>query len=422
MNKYQWDITEKTLSNGMHVILVHKPDFNRSLFMLSTQAGGYDIKQQVGSAIETHPSGCAHFLEHQMFRLNGVDVTDEFAIMGAQTNAFTSFSKTAYFFQTTSDIGRPLDLLMDFVQHLDIDYESVEKEKGIILSEYDMYQQSPVHRLLHDCWESMYLAHPIKTDILGTRLDISQMSVEQLQRFYDLNYDPARLTLVGITGKDTEQIMEQIVQHQENVPSQHPERVTTFFEEEVTPVIREQDSITMEVSTPYVVVGYKCAPIPDIRQSLKTDMAVQIRLDSLFSTMNPKYQEWMDQRIITPVMGAECDFTQEHGYIMVYAQTGKPEEFIHAVEQEIQAMAQEEISADAFEALHAGLIAQNIRISDQFENLAVELLEAHQKHYSLSEHFQMAEGLCAEDVNEICRGLDFSHETVSTILPKTSES
>ncbi|MBP3852994.1 MAG: insulinase family protein, partial [Erysipelotrichaceae bacterium] len=85
MNRYQMDITEKVLSNGMRVILVHKPDYNRSLFMLSTRAGGFDIKQRVKGEIVTHPSGCAHFLEHQMFRLNQVDVTDEFASMGAQT-------------------------------------------------------------------------------------------------------------------------------------------------------------------------------------------------------------------------------------------------------------------------------------------------------------------------------------------------
>ena len=91
MSRYKLNCTEKTLSNGMHVILVHKPDYNRSLFMLSTQAGGFDLKQRVAGNVKVHPSGCAHFLEHQMFRLNGQDVTDEFAAMGAQTNAFTSF-------------------------------------------------------------------------------------------------------------------------------------------------------------------------------------------------------------------------------------------------------------------------------------------------------------------------------------------
>lgn len=49
--------------------------------------------------------------------------------MQAQTNAFTSYTETAYYFQTTSDIEKPLALLLDFVENLDIDQQSVEKEK-----------------------------------------------------------------------------------------------------------------------------------------------------------------------------------------------------------------------------------------------------------------------------------------------------
>lgn len=420
MNRYQMDITEKVLSNGMRVILVHKPDYNRSLFMLSTQAGGFDIKQRVKGEIVTHPSGCAHFLEHQMFRLNQVDVTDEFASMGAQTNAFTSYTKTAYYFQTTSDVLRPLQLLMDFVQQLDIDYESVEKEKGIILSEYDMYQQSVEHRVLHDTFESMYLYHPLKTDILGSRLDISSMSVEQLQTFYDYNYDSSRLTLVGITGKEIDPIMEQIEQVQQKYPSKHPENVRTYFDEEVTKIVRENYLDKMDISTPYVCVGYKCFPVPDPDTCLKTDIAVQMRLDSLFSPMNEQYQQWMDQRILTPVMSAECDFTQDHGYMLFFAQTSKPEEFVQLVDSLVRQMREEEMKPEVFEALQKRLVAQNIRSLDHFENTAADLLDASQRGYSFRRPFELAESLHSMDILGICKSLMVDQRTVSTIQPKSS--
>ena len=72
--------------------------------------------------------------------------------MQAQTNAFTSYTETAYYFQTTSDIEKPLALLLDFVENLDIDQQSVEKEKESILSEYNMYEQNPEQRLLMNTW------------------------------------------------------------------------------------------------------------------------------------------------------------------------------------------------------------------------------------------------------------------------------
>lgn len=80
--------------------------------------------------------------------------------MQAQTNAFTSYTETAYYFQTTSDIEKPLALLLDFVENLDIDQQSVEKEKGIILSEYNMYEQNPEQRLLMNTWRALYHKHP----------------------------------------------------------------------------------------------------------------------------------------------------------------------------------------------------------------------------------------------------------------------
>ena len=66
---------------------------------------------------------------------------------------------------------------MDFVQNLDIDENSVEKEKGIILSEYNMYQQNPETRLMKLVWNTLYQTHPIRIDVLGNPEDITSMKV-----------------------------------------------------------------------------------------------------------------------------------------------------------------------------------------------------------------------------------------------------
>ena len=91
---------------------------------------------------------------------------------------------------------------MDFVQNLDIDAESVEKEKGIILSEYNMYQQSPESRLMKLVWNALYKKHPIRIDILGTPEDIRSMKVQDLKTFYHDKYDPQNMVLIGVTGTD----------------------------------------------------------------------------------------------------------------------------------------------------------------------------------------------------------------------------
>jgi len=113
----------KKLKNGALVILIQKPDYVQSLFMCGFGVGGFNIKERSENMVYENKGGCAHYLEHQMFRYQGEDVTDLFAKMQAQTNAFTSYSETAYYFYTTSEIEKPLQLLLDFVQNLDINAE-----------------------------------------------------------------------------------------------------------------------------------------------------------------------------------------------------------------------------------------------------------------------------------------------------------
>ncbi len=422
MKKYNMEIVEKDLKNGLHVILIQKPDYQKSLFMCSAPVGGLDLQQAYEGKVITHRSGCAHFLEHQMFRLDGKDVTDSFASLQSQTNAFTSYNETAYYFSTTADIYEPLDLLLDFVDTLDIDEVSIEKEKGIILSEYDMYQQSPEQRLLKLVWSALYESHPMKVDILGTREDIQDMTVQDLQRFYALNYDPSRLVLVGITGGDLGPILEHIEAHQDRVVSEIKEAPECIIKEESKEVVVQRNTDTMDISTPYVCVAYKMQGIQDTMECELTDLAVQVRLDSLMSPLNPDYQDWLDQRIISQTAGCECDFAKDHGYILFYAQTEKPEEFEKVVEGIVKRMCTEEMDEKTFHSIRSRMIASNIRGLDQFESLAIDLIHAYNSNYSYWQSIEWIQSLTSAQVDMIVQGLDFSYKAVSTIYPNISNS
>ena len=283
-----------------------------------------------------------------------------------------------------------------------------------------MYQQSPEHRILQNTWQAMYHTHPLQVDILGSREDIAGMSVEDLQRFYDLNYDSSRLTLVGVTGKDPEEIMEFIEKKQASISSLYPETVKTFFETEKQGVYKKESEDTMDISMPYVCVGYKCDKIENVYECIGTDVAIQMRLDSLFTPMNPDYQSWLENHIITPMLAAECDFTSDHGYILFFSQTEKPEEFVKLVESLVEKF-KEPMEKDTFEALHNRLVAQNIRALDNFENLAVDLIEAHQRDFDLMKSLELTKQLSLQDVTTICKKMDLSQKTVSTIYPKDSK-
>ena len=414
---YNLDLTKETLPNGLQVLLVHKPDYQRSLFLLGAKVGGFDIDQNVDGTLVHHKSGLAHYLEHQMFYLDGEDVSELFAGLQCLTNAYTSYTETAFYFSTTADVKQPLKLLFDFVENLDVTNKTIEKEKGIILSEYDMYQQSPEQRLFKETLISLYKNHPMKVDVLGSKKDIQNMRMEDLKYFYELNYDPSKLCLVGITGKDTDEIMEWIKDCQKDVESKCDKEISRVFKEEPMEVNRKEFVDTMDISQPFVCVGFKMKPCSNVIESIEKDFAVNMWLDSLMGPLNPKFQEWLDQRIFTQFVGAEADFTTDHSYVLFYAQTTNPDAFIELVKEQVK---KKTISNEDYQSLRAQAIANNLRGLNHFDGLANDLLRSHFENFDYMDSLNRIQKMSLDKVLSNLDDLDFSNVCVTKILPNDS--
>lgn len=414
---YNLDLTKETLPNGLQVLLVHKPDYQRSLFLLGAKVGGFDIDQNVDGTLVHHKSGLAHYLEHQMFYLDGEDVSELFAGLQCLTNAYTSYTETAFYFSTTADVKQPLKLLFDFVENLDVTNKTIEKEKGIILSEYDMYQQSPEQRLFKETLISLYKKHPMKVDVLGSKEDIQNMRMEDLKYFYELNYDPSKLCLVGITGKDTDEIMEWIKDCQKDVESKCDKEISRVFKEEPMEVNRKEFVDTMDISQPFVCVGFKMKPCSNVMESIEKDFAVNMWLDSLMGPLNPKFQEWLDQRIFTQFVGAEADFTTDHSYVLFYAQTINPDAFIELVKEQVK---KKTILNEDYQSLRAQAIANNLRGLNHFDGLANDLLRSHFENFDYMDSLNRIQKMSLDKVLSNLGDLDFSNVCVTKILPNDS--
>lgn len=414
---YNLDLTKETLPNGLQVLLVHKPDYQRSLFLLGAKVGGFDIDQNVDGTLVHHKSGLAHYLEHQMFYLDGEDVSELFAGLQCLTNAYTSYTETAFYFSTTADVKQPLKLLFDFVENLDVTNKTIEKEKGIILSEYDMYQQSSEQRLFKETLISLYKNHPMKVDVLGSKEDIQNMRMEDLKYFYELNYDPSKLCLVGITGKDTDEIMEWIKDCQKDVESKCDKEISRVFKEEPMEVNRKEFVDTMDISQPFVCVGFKMKPCSNVIESIEKDFAVNMWLDSLMGPLNPKFQEWLDRRIFTQFVGAEADFTIDHSYVLFYAQTINPDAFIELVKEQVK---KKTILNDDYQSLRAQAIANNLRGLNHFDGLANDLLRSHFENFDYMDSLNRIQKMSLDKVLSNLGDLDFSNVCVTKILPNDS--
>lgn len=143
-------IYRSVLPNGLQVFLLPKTDFNETYGIMTVNFGSADTQFVLpeGEEPQTYPAGIAHFLEHKLFEgEKGEDLLQDFTKIGAESNAFTSFTRTSYLFSATDSVLESLNLLQDLVRRTHFTESSVQREQGIIEQEIEMYQDNPDYRL-----------------------------------------------------------------------------------------------------------------------------------------------------------------------------------------------------------------------------------------------------------------------------------
>lgn len=420
--RYQETYYEETLDNGLRVILWEKKDYEKSLFMMATPFGAMHLKQRKkGEDTIHHPCGIAHFLEHKMFALKGNDVMNLFSDMGANVNAFTSYQETVYYASTSGEVEDVLNLLLDFVQELEIDEATVEKEKGIIVSELHMYKEMSDQRLLMETYTSLYHNHPMKYDIGGDDESVLKTTVEQLYACYHMNYHPSNMILISVSGKDPEKLMEIIKanQHKKQFPKQ--EAVEQIKELEPKEVARESFSFTMDVTAPKICVAYKLSGIQDPYERLCKEWCIRFLLDANFTTLYPNYQTWMDDGIINDYCGCDIDFGEDYGTILFFAESENVDGFIALCEDCMKRIQNAEIEDAVLEQLKRRYYAQSVRSLNSFDDIAISFVRSLFHHTDYFTTLDLLIDITMEDIEQATGEISNQHRAIVTLLPKSQD-
>lgn len=308
----------ETLDNGLQVYILPKHGFEKTYGLFSTRFGSVDttfvpLGQKQMLKVE---DGIAHFLEHKMFDMKDGDASDKFAALGASSNAFTSSSRTAYLFSTTSQEEECVELLLDFVQSLDVTDESIEKEKGIITQEIKMYDDDPDWRVYFGAIQNLYHVHSVKTDIAGTCESVNRTYKDMLELCYQTFYHPSNMMLFVVGNVDPDSLMAVIKNNQSRKHFKKAEPVQRGRVDEPASVYCKEKTVTMPVEMNKIIVSIK---INDILQEpaakIKRELAMNILFDLLFSKSASLYNDWLSREIINDTFSAS--FTQERDYAFI---------------------------------------------------------------------------------------------------------
>ncbi len=195
------------LDNGLRVLTADLPHA-QSVSVLITLAAG--------SRYETRESGgIAHFSEHMFFkgterRPSARDIAGEIDAIGGEFNAFTGKESTTYYVKCAAESRDvALDVLVDMLRNSRFDAEEIEREKGVIVEEMNMYFDTPRDFIGGVYEDLLYGDQPLGRDIIGTKETVRGATRETFLDYLGRWYKPSRMVL-GVAGRIGDGLLEKV--------------------------------------------------------------------------------------------------------------------------------------------------------------------------------------------------------------------
>ncbi|OIJ09963.1 peptidase M16 [Anaerobacillus arseniciselenatis] len=411
-----------TLENGLEVYILPKQGFNKTYATFTTKYGSIDnhfVPIGEEEALKV-PDGIAHFLEHKMFEDEEGDVFQLFSKQGASANAFTSFTRTAYLFSSTSEIEKNLQTLLDFVQHPYFTEESVEKEKGIINQEITMYDDNSDWRVYFGVIENMYKNHPVKIDIAGTIESIDKITKDLLYTCYETFYHPKNMVLFVVGSLEPNQIIELVKKNQGKKTFKEMGDIQRIFDSEPDKVAKKKEVIRMSVQTPKCLVGFKEKnPNRQGNELLKHELAINILLDIMLGQSSNNYEQLYNEGLIDNTFSFDYSAELGFGFSIIGGDTTEPDRLVTSLEKLIQSFVNTPLDKKVFERAIKKKIGAYMRSLNSPEFIANQFTRYQFNEMNLFDVVEVLEELTVEELEQKMKEhFDPEMFTVCQVLPK----
>ena len=319
-------VYQTVLANGLRVFLLPKNDFNETYGIISTNFGSVDtgIVSRETKQVTQYPAGIAHFLEHKLFEgPQGKDLLLEFTKLGAESNAFTSFTRTSYLFSATDNISENLQLLQELVHRADFTKESILREQDIIGQEIEMYQDNPDYRLFFGALANLYPQTPLAEDIAGTKESISEITVENLKENFKNFYHPSNMTLFVIGNFDLKQIAAEIAEQQEKLVFAGSSEPIEKIPVSLHPVV-STDTYRMEVASPKLAVGIRGTDFVDKSELYRYKITLKLLFAMMFGWTSKRFQSLYESGKMDNSLTLEVEVEKDFHFVMLTMDTQEP--------------------------------------------------------------------------------------------------
>lgn len=322
------------LSNGLTVALLPKMEFKEVYGSVTVQFGSVDtLVTEVDGDVKQYPAGIAHFLEHKLFeREDASDLMSAFTSLGADSNAFTSFTKTSYLFSATVHFLENLDLLDELVTSAHFTEDSIVREQDIIQQEREMYQDDPDSCLFFSTLANLYPGTPLATDIVGSEESIYQINLTNLQENFARFYKPVNMSLFLVGNFDVDQVQDHFERKElEDLDVQELAR-----EKFVLQPVKQTDSMRMEVSSPKLAIGVRGKQEVAEADCYRYHILLKLLFAMMFGWTSDRFQKLYESGKIDVSLSLEVEVTSRFHFVMLTMDTKEPVALSHQFRKAIR--------------------------------------------------------------------------------------
>ena len=322
------------LSNGLTVALLPKKEFKEVYGSVTVQFGSVDtLVTEVDGYVKEYPAGIAHFLEHKLFeREDASDLMSAFTSLGADSNAFTSFTKTSYLFSATDHFLENLDLLDELVTSAQFTEDSILREQDIIQQEREMYQDDPDSCLFFSTLANLYPGTPLATDIVGSEESISQINLTNLQENFTRFYKPVNMSLFFVGNFDVERVQDYF----ESKELKDLDVQEVVREKLVLQDVEQTDSMRMEVSSPKLAIGIRGKQEVAEADCYRYHILLKLLFAMMFGWTSDRFQKLYESGKIDASLSLEVEVTSRFHFVMLTMDTKEPVALSHQFKKAIR--------------------------------------------------------------------------------------
>ncbi len=331
---YQHKLT--TLKNGLRLITVPMKGFESMTVMIGVGAGSrYETKQT---------NGLSHFLEHMVFkgtkkRPTTLDISMALDSIGAKFNAGTSKEFTFYYVKANA-VHQPLafEILTDMVLNSRFEEEEIEREKGVIVEEINMYEDMPIEKVVEVFESLLYSPTSLGWYTAGKKENIKNIKRQDFLDYQKRLYHPANMVVVKTGKVDEKECLELTQRYFGHLKSREKEKLEPAVFQQKFPRVRLRQKKTSQ--------SHFCLGVRAYHQNHPDRFVLEVLSTLLGGSMSSRmFIQIRERRGLAYYVKTVAENYFDNGYLMTRAgvDVNKIEEAIKVILAEYQKITQEKV-------------------------------------------------------------------------------